>query len=166
MTPILKIPGVGPALAKALHEHGLKSAEDVKGKTPDELAKIPSIGANRSKRIIAAADLLLSHVVDAIAEPVKSVRDESITESSALKIAEAARVAAEKRAAKAEAKAAKSAKKADALAVACAKAKEKAKRKANKHKKKAKKAIAKEKLREKEILAIKSEKKKKKGKKR
>lgn len=161
MTPILKIPGVGPALAKALNSHGMKSAEDIKSATVSELSKIPSIGVHRAKRIVDAAHALLPEIIEVTSTPLSKQDTEIEATTSALMRAEAARVAAELRAAKAEAKAAKAAKKADMLAAAFAKAKEKAKGKAGKQKKKAKKAIAKEKAREKEILTTKSEKKKK-----
>ncbi|WOI34454.1 helix-hairpin-helix domain-containing protein [Tritonibacter scottomollicae] len=55
MTPILKLPGVGPALAKALQDHGVRSVEDLAAKPEAELAQVPGLGVSRVARLKSAA---------------------------------------------------------------------------------------------------------------
>lgn len=186
MTPIHKLRGVGPALAKVLQEHGVKTAEELSGMDEAKLRGIPGIGANRA----AALRVLAREAADAkgpgdpgqaAAKPVngnpaRGKRDGQAAAPQAqptqeemdrkLAAAEAARKAAEEKAAKAKAKAAKAKRKAANLAEEFAAAKIKAKQKAKKMKAKAKKAIEKEKAKAQAILeGTASEKKKKKAKK-
>ena len=55
MTPIVKLPGVGPALAKAMQDHGIRSVEDVAARSEAELTQVPRLGAARAASLKAAA---------------------------------------------------------------------------------------------------------------
>ncbi len=176
MTALLKIAGVGPALAKALMAGKLTSAEAIANLSIGELSEIPGIGARRAPKLKAAAAAMakvnggsptskpaVKRAPRKIAKTAPTPKIPSLDE--ALAAAEAARAAAEEKAAKAKLKARKAKKKAAALAAEFAVAKEKAKKKAKKTKSAAKKAIAKEKAKGASILAGKGGKAAKKAKK-
>ena len=55
MASTSRVRGVGPAMEKALAEHGFKSAEDMAAATPERLHGVPGIGAATAPRLIAAA---------------------------------------------------------------------------------------------------------------
>ncbi len=55
MASTSKVRGVGPAMEKALAEHGFNSAEDMAAATPERLNGVPGIGAATAPRLIAAA---------------------------------------------------------------------------------------------------------------
>lgn len=172
MTPILKLRGVGPALAKVLQENGIKTVEDLAALDRVGLQKLPGIGVSRAGSLEKAAKAAVkasapesSSVVRALTRRVngqaarqavsagRDAKDSSAALDAKLAEAEAARLAAEDKAAKAEAKAAKAKRKAANLAEEFAAAKVKAKLKAKKVKAKAKKAIEKEKAKAQAILA-------------
>lgn len=181
MTPIHKLRGVGPALAKVLQENGIQTAEDLATANESRLRSIPGIGANRAAALRALATEaagaetpdgpagsggapVKGELAGKAAEPQAQISQEEMDRK--LAEAEAARKAAEDKAAKAKAKAAKAKRKAANLAEEFAAAKIKAKQKAKKMKAKAKKAIEKEKAKAQAILDGKTaEKKKKKAKK-
>ncbi|MFY0311381.1 helix-hairpin-helix domain-containing protein [Leisingera sp. D0M16] len=177
MTPIDKLRGVGPALARILQENGVQSVEDLAGMEEAGLRRIPGIGTNRAASLGALARKAASAGAadspdgdggkpvngkpaepgaDALSQPAQEEMDKKLAE------AEAARKAAEEKAAKAKAKAAKAKRKAANLAEEFAAAKIKAKLKAKKMKAKAKKAIEKEKAKAQAILEGKTAGKKKK----
>ncbi|MDV7145354.1 helix-hairpin-helix domain-containing protein [Tropicimonas sp. TH_r6] len=55
MVSTSKVLGVGPAMEKALAEHGFASAEDMAAATPLRLKAVPGIGAATAPRLKAAA---------------------------------------------------------------------------------------------------------------
>ncbi|MEY8839720.1 helix-hairpin-helix domain-containing protein, partial [Cribrihabitans sp. XS_ASV171] len=55
MTPVSKIRGVGPVLARLLAAHGFDTAEAIAATTPEALAAVPRIGVARAPALIAAA---------------------------------------------------------------------------------------------------------------
>ncbi|ATG35967.1 Helix-hairpin-helix domain protein [Phaeobacter piscinae] len=173
MTSIAKLPGVGPALAQILTDHGCATIEAVAGKSPQELSNIPRIGKLRAAKLSAEAKKAHGETSPKQGKPARRANGvapampngaaqekpvdhaEADRLSSALAAAEAARRAAEAKAEKAVLKAKKSAKKAAALAEEFAAAKVKAKAKAKRVKAKAKRAIEKEKAKAKAILEAK-----------
>ncbi|KII13229.1 helix-hairpin-helix domain-containing protein [Phaeobacter sp. S60] len=173
MTSIAKLPGVGPALAQILTDHGCATIEAVAGKSPQELSNIPRIGKLRAAKLSAEAKKAHGETSPEQGKPARRANGvapampngaaqekpvdhaEADRLSSALAAAEAARRAAEAKAEKAVLKAKKSAKKAAALAEEFAAAKVKAKAKAKRVKAKAKRAIEKEKAKAKAILEAK-----------
>lgn len=171
MTPIIKLRGVGPALAKVFQENGINTVEDLAALDRAGLQKLPGIGVNRAGSLAQAAKVAVSapdaantsvvreltrrvngQVARRSASAAKGGQENSEALDAKLAEAEAARLAAEGKAAKAEAKAAKAKRKAANLAEEFAAAKIKAKQKAKKVKAKAKKAIEKEKAKAQAIL--------------
>ena len=60
MVSTSKVRGVGPAMERALAEHGFKSAEDMAAATPERLNGVPGIGAATAPRLIDAAKAVVS----------------------------------------------------------------------------------------------------------
>ncbi|MFC3616697.1 helix-hairpin-helix domain-containing protein [Lutimaribacter marinistellae] len=151
MTPVSKISGVGPALARRLTEAGFDTAEAVAATTPQALSAAQGIGGARAPAIIAAAQQLLNTTTPAPGAtkpaPAKRAATRRPTRrATAPKPAPAAKpkpAAAPKPAADQnvteiiEEKAQKAAEKIDALQAEFSKAKTKVKEKLKKEKKKA-----------------------------
>ncbi|KIC08280.1 hypothetical protein RA19_20105 [Leisingera sp. ANG-M1] len=167
MTPIQKLRGVGPALAKILLANGVETVEALAAFEVAQLRSIPGIGTNRAASLKEAARTHTEDLQRAKAAPAgpkrvngkpdagraaARTRTTQAEMDARLAEAEAARAAAEEKAARAEAKALKAKRKAASLAVEFAAAQVKAKQKAKKVKAKAKKAIEREKAKAKAIL--------------
>ena len=59
MAQLTGLKGVGPALASALAEHGITSAEKLAAATAQDLTAVPGIGQARARMLIAAAGALV-----------------------------------------------------------------------------------------------------------
>lgn len=169
MATILKLKGVGPALAKLLKAHGIQTVAELAAKDEQQLRNIPGVGESRAARLLGAAREAVpaettgksaAAALNGLAAPEQAASQVAEAEeaspgsqwSAKLEAAEAARQAAEDKAAKAQAKARKAKRKAAQLAEEFAEAKIKAKQKAKKVKAKARKAIEKEKAKAQAIL--------------
>ena len=62
MTPILKLTGVGPALAKALQNNGIKVVEDIAKLSVEDLRKVPGIGISRAQKLLDATQSMIGAV--------------------------------------------------------------------------------------------------------
>lgn len=79
LVPLVGLHGVGRVRARALHNAGLKTIEDIRKASPSELAEVPLIGAKLAKKIKEQAGGLIKSEEW---EQLKSIREE--TEQSLL----------------------------------------------------------------------------------
>ena len=85
MASTSKVRGVGPAMEKALAEHGFNSAEDMAAATPERLHGVPGVGAATAPRLIAAAKVVVSSESPSLDEkPGRSGKSKSATRPSEL----------------------------------------------------------------------------------
>jgi hypothetical protein len=106
-TPLIEVNGIGPATAKTLAEHGIKSAEDLAAAKLGTIMAVPSFSEIRATRTIAAAKAAIKRA------PAAQVKTPAVKKAAAKPVAKKKPAAKKKKAdKKAKAKPAKKAKKA------------------------------------------------------
>lgn len=75
-TPLVHIPGVGPATARALRAAGFDTAESIAGANVGALTTVPGIGLVRAEMIHTSAQRLLSGAVMPAPGPVAAAPPE------------------------------------------------------------------------------------------
>jgi len=93
MASTSKVRGVGPAMEKALAEHGFNSAEDMAAATPERLNGVPGIGAATAPRLIAAAKAVAASESPSFDEqPRRSGKSKPATKPASLGTKKAAKI--------------------------------------------------------------------------